>query len=142
MMSRSMVSRRSRSSGWIMSIARNSRRSLSIRVMNNETISAMYLLVFPLSSLMRLGLFSLILSRAAGQSNLYLATKASMLGNSSACTCLKATRYCTSSRLQAAVYSCARTQSLMYAFSRCCSVLTTAYSSAILSCFSRSLAFL
>lgn len=34
-----------------------------------DTISAIYLLVFPLSSLIRFGLFSLILSNAAGQSN-------------------------------------------------------------------------
>jgi len=34
-----------------------------------ETISAMHLLVFPLSSLIVIGLSSFILSRAAGQSN-------------------------------------------------------------------------
>lgn len=71
-------------------------------VMNKATVSAMSLLVLPLSSLMVMGRSSLILSRAAVQSNLqhdqvnqestlsygcnaylYLAMKLSTVGNSS-----------------------------------------------------------
>lgn len=49
--------------------------------MNKETISAMHLDVLPLSSFMVIGLSSLILSSAAGQSNRNALANASIVGN-------------------------------------------------------------
>ena len=92
-----------------------------------------HLLVFPLSSRMVIGRSSFILSIAAGQSNLKREVNTSTDGNSSPWTCLKAALNWTRSLEQAAVYSLAVTESLMYAFSRHCIVLMTAYKSAILS---------
>ena len=86
---RFMVSTRSRRSGWSSSIAFMSRRSLSISVIKSDTISAMHLEVLPLSSFIVIGLSSLILSNAAGQSSLKARAKASMVGNWSLWTCKK-----------------------------------------------------
>lgn len=77
---RFIVSTKSRKSGCSSSIALISSRSLSISVINKDTISAIHLLVFPLSSLIVIGRSSLILASAAGQSNLYFLTKASTVG--------------------------------------------------------------
>ena len=109
--------------------------------------SSYHLLVLPLSSRMVIGRSSLILSIAAGQSNLKCPVNFSMVGYSSPCTCLNAAFTWTSnlyrirntilnkSKLniysltnleQAAVYSFAVTESLMYAFSKHCKVFITA----------------
>merc|ERR1719341_456906 len=85
-------------------------------VMKRATISAINFEVLPLSSLIVIGLSSLILSKAAGASSLYFAIKVSAVGNSSPCTCLKAALYWTSSFEQLPVYSLFFTLSLMYAF--------------------------
>uniref|UniRef100_A0AAG5D533 Uncharacterized protein n=1 Tax=Anopheles atroparvus TaxID=41427 RepID=A0AAG5D533_ANOAO len=111
--SRFMVSSKSRSSGCKSSMARISSRSLSISVMNIDTMSAMHLLVLPLSSRIVIGRSSRIRSSAAGQSSRNFLTNESIVGNSSPCTILKATLYCTNSFEQAAVYSCGVMQSRM-----------------------------
>lgn len=74
---RFIVSTKSRSSGCNSSIALISNRNLSISVMNSDTMSAIHLLVLPLSSLIVIGRSSLIRSNAAGQSKRNFLTKAS-----------------------------------------------------------------
>lgn len=123
--SRLMVSTKSRSSGCSSSMALISSRNLSISVMNRETMSAMHLLVLPLSSRIVMGRSSFIRSRAAGQSSRNLRTNTSIVGNSSLCTCLKATLNWTRNLEQAAVYSWGVMQSQMCAFSRFCRQLIT-----------------
>lgn len=74
---RFMVSTKSRNSGCSSTIAFIPNRNLSISVMNSETISAIHLLVLPLSSLMVIGRSSLMRSNAAGQSKRNFLTNAS-----------------------------------------------------------------